>query len=328
MDRIEELSAFVGTTINYLVVTRLVKKDNRFGYTCKCICGNIRSFVKAADITNKRVISCGCRKSTEARKKLEKSIIGKTFGLLTVQSRLDINSNDGYLHVCKCSCGTVLTVKYNNLTRGKIKSCGCLVSQKQKLLLQDKIIKHSNKRYGYLEVLDITLPKNSKYYLAICYCHGCDKITTVRESILKKDTVSSCGCKRSELLSLAAGGTGIPHELKSLQETIRSSQENKKAIIDSLNATNFSCYLSGIKHRDLEVHHIDSLSSLIKVHGITKDNWKTFSSILFDSTNLVPLEKILHAAFHKLYGYSTTKEQFLEFIELYKSNNIPRKYLK
>jgi hypothetical protein len=50
---------------------------------------------------------------------------GTQFNRLTVIKRAK-NSADGYVRwVCRCDCGTVVTVYSSNLRHGLSKSCGC-----------------------------------------------------------------------------------------------------------------------------------------------------------------------------------------------------------
>ena len=307
--------SYIGKKIHYLTVLRKATKNGRNGFTCKCDCGNIRSFVKNADIVSGSAVSCGCTHTSANFK----PIVGNTYGELYVISRLNLKSNDGYLHKCKCSCGKIIVVKYNNLVRFRKTSCGCIKISKKKTILE-KLKKHEGKLYGYLEVYDI-LHDGKKNYNAICMCHGCNAIAIIRETYLTENIKSSCGCKKSELASLAAGGTGIPYESSSLQSLIRSSSQNKTLITTALRNANYTCSISNIKTSALEVHHIASLSSIIKAYGINKNNWTDFEHVLFDSSNLIVLDRYIHQCFHRLYGYSSTKTQLSEFI------NIATKYL-
>lgn len=51
--------------------------------------------------------------------------IGYKFGRLTVQSE-PFKVNGRIAFTCRCSCGSVVDIKSDNLRRGKTKSCGCL----------------------------------------------------------------------------------------------------------------------------------------------------------------------------------------------------------
>ena len=59
-----------------------------------------------------------------------KNLIGQRFGLLVVKEVLEREvDSGGYLKparaMCKCDCGTLKSVKCNDLLSGKSLSCGC-----------------------------------------------------------------------------------------------------------------------------------------------------------------------------------------------------------
>lgn len=53
-------------------------------------------------------------------------LTGQTFGRLTVLRRNGVDKNNGSLWLCICACGKEHTVLGASLSRGIIKSCGCL----------------------------------------------------------------------------------------------------------------------------------------------------------------------------------------------------------
>lgn len=58
------------------------------------------------------------------------SLVGQKFGKLTIKSFVGIKKNpirgSTYFWNCLCECGSATTVSRNNLTSGKVRSCGCL----------------------------------------------------------------------------------------------------------------------------------------------------------------------------------------------------------
>ena len=65
-----------------------------------------------------------------------KDFIGKTFGRLSVLSYShSVKYSSGYSRAiwnCQCSCGNLVKVRSDNLTRGRTKSCGCLLEEYNK----------------------------------------------------------------------------------------------------------------------------------------------------------------------------------------------------
>lgn len=80
--------------------------------------------------------SCGCLKYSgfkKHQKETEVSLIGKRFGLLTVEEEgpvIDVGTSKKKRKTweCKCDCGQVTFVTTGDLTSGNTKSCGCLIS--------------------------------------------------------------------------------------------------------------------------------------------------------------------------------------------------------
>lgn len=61
--------------------------------------------------------------------KLPKDLAGLRFGKLIVLKRGDRSDRGHYQWHCKCDCGNLTVTWGTNLTSGKSRSCGCLVSE-------------------------------------------------------------------------------------------------------------------------------------------------------------------------------------------------------
>lgn len=100
---------------------------------------------------------------------------------------------------CKCECGKLTTVSYNNLVRGQTKSCGCLLSKPHEKEVEDL----SNKVFGNITVLerDYTYRKehNIKQYSTYwkCQCSCGNIFSTTKHRLLSKQ-IQSCGCLASK----------------------------------------------------------------------------------------------------------------------------------
>ena len=92
-------------------------------WICKCDCGNVTE-VRAVCLKNGHTKTCGCSH--------KKSLLNKRFGKLTVIGQdKSIKSPCGTTEttwICKCDCGNGKTIRRNDLTKGKTKSCGCMQS--------------------------------------------------------------------------------------------------------------------------------------------------------------------------------------------------------
>lgn len=53
-------------------------------------------------------------------------LTGQRVGRLTVVQRAAQNQHRNFMWICQCDCGNETTVAGGNLSRGRVKSCGCL----------------------------------------------------------------------------------------------------------------------------------------------------------------------------------------------------------
>ena len=92
--------------------------------------------------------------------------------------------------LCQCDCGKVKLISFYDLRRGKIKSCGCLTTEKMDLV---------GKRFGLLTVtkeanpVNYTQGKSVRRWSTKCDCgsiHEVDQLHLTR----KESSTSSCGC--------------------------------------------------------------------------------------------------------------------------------------
>jgi hypothetical protein len=84
-------------------------------------------FVKKEDAIRKRK-----KAEEEFNAKRAEEIIGKIFGRLTILERINEQETNGaYLYRCKCECGKTVRVTLANLKGGRVKSCGCMLRDKE-----------------------------------------------------------------------------------------------------------------------------------------------------------------------------------------------------
>lgn len=102
---------------------------------CKCDCGN-QITTRYDSIISGYTRSCRCAIKSSHPKKDRSSVIGKRFGSLIVVDLSDKTTKRGNriysLLKCKCDCGNICYVEYNNLILGQTKSCGCLQKEQIK----------------------------------------------------------------------------------------------------------------------------------------------------------------------------------------------------
>lgn len=178
-----------GLTFNYLTVLSLSDKtdsSHNSYWNCKCACGKtLTEPVAGFNLKNGKVKSCGCKKGELRINTMNQSLIGQTFGQLTV-----INYLGKSYWECLCTCGNKIQVRGDHLKALETTHCGC--NKKLSTLRKDI----SNQIFGYLKALNINedLTKNKQGTYWNCLCLNCGKTTTARLDWLIEGRKISCGC--------------------------------------------------------------------------------------------------------------------------------------
>ena len=291
-----------GQTIGtYTIFEELTLMGHRH-YRCECIhCGKVIN--KSADTLYKKPnISCNCQKRA--------TLVGRVFGLYTVLRQVLVpTTKPSSSHVrweCKCICGKLTLLNTGHLTGGGVNSCGCV----NKVDLTGNI-------YGKLTVIaKLGYLKGKTLYK--CQCN-CGKLLDLPHIALTSGNTKSCGCSKSELISLALGGTGIPYEkVESVNEFIRYSSEYAAWRLACLRRDDYTCQISRRRGGNLNVHHIVALNTIIAENSIDQGNYLEYVSLLFDLDNGITLSEEIHEAFHAQYiNGNNTPEQLQIFMENY-----------
>lgn len=97
-------------------VRKTNKRDNdAVVWECKCSCGNIVEW-DVGRLQQTKYPHCGC----------QKSLIGKTFGKLTVIKKIEkISANRNQYWLCKCECGGSTILSTSDLHSGRVIGCDC-----------------------------------------------------------------------------------------------------------------------------------------------------------------------------------------------------------
>jgi hypothetical protein len=154
---------------------------NRATHKCRCDCGEILYLTGNMNDRNS-CIKC----SHESHRK---DYVGQKFGKLTVVEMLyNYKNNDTYCK-CICDCGNEYTTRMVGLVTGNTSSCGCIHSPS---LIGNK--------YGRLTVVE-ELETDTPQRLWRCKC-DCGNEVNVHSYTLTSGHTQSCGCLRSESVSL------------------------------------------------------------------------------------------------------------------------------
>lgn len=148
-------------------------------------------------------------------------ITGQRFGRLVAIKSLSRPRKPGYgtIWECQCDCGNVTSTSVITLNQGNVKSCGCLLREKNKL----KIINLIGRRFGRLLVIDTSSKKASNggcFWRCKCDC-GRTKI--ISSKCLRSGHTNSCRCLAKEVASKDLSGQrfGRLVAIKKLDERYR-----------------------------------------------------------------------------------------------------------
>jgi len=178
-------------------------------WVCQCECGNIR-ITNTYSLTKQLTRSCGClsrealAKVREVRNaKLRESMIGKTFGRLTVKSFSGVG-NKLSIYECACECGNSVSVRGHDLVSGNTQSCGCYNKERTSESTKKKAdeVRKSviGKVFGRLTVVEYDGPNKQGRSRYKCQCE-CGNTAVVNYNNLMRGGTVSCGCYAKETAS-------------------------------------------------------------------------------------------------------------------------------
>lgn len=103
---------------------------------------------------------------------------------------------------CRCRCGKTVFASSKNLTRGRVKSCGCWRRTVGAQIMGAKHFKNlTGRKFGRLTALDVVgRYGRGRTCLWECACE-CGNVVRVPVSSLTTGATKSCGCLKSEIVS-------------------------------------------------------------------------------------------------------------------------------
>lgn len=132
--------------------------NTAYFWRCRCDCGN--EIVVQGDVLKRGdTKSCGCLQAEQSAKRAKERLIdlqGKSFGLLTVIERVELDQSGNGLGIwkCRCDCGNIKLAEGYFLRRGMITSCGCLKQSKLELY----VLQYFDEK-GYINSVDYEYQK-------------------------------------------------------------------------------------------------------------------------------------------------------------------------
>jgi hypothetical protein len=256
-----------GKTFGMLTAISYAGRNKSGGslFLFRCSCG-LEKVKISNDVISGNTKSCGC-----LSKGKNKDIIGKTYGQLTAIKYVGIDKYNQSLFEFRCSCGQIKVNKGSDVTRGKIRSCGCLSKGKNKDII--------GKTYGQLTA--IKYAGKDKYGQSLfefkCSC-GQSKI--LKGSTITNGRQKSCGCLSAPLIPIVEGETygrltaikpaGKNKFGQALYEFKCSCGQSK--ITQSYGVTKGTTKSCGCYHRE-NGSIIGSIVGLENCRGSTRNGW-------------------------------------------------------
>ena len=186
----------IGRRFGSLVVKErdLTKPSKNAYWICECDCGNIVS--KAAQGLYKGETVCCDRYKCPYRKRLGKDLTGQKFGRLTAIKPTEERKNNSVVWVFQCDCGTIKNIPASEVTSGKVKSCGCL-KQETDRMPKGNVKDEIGNKYGHLTVIARagSTPDGQALWECECDCEAKTHLN-VTGSNLRRGHTLSCGCDR------------------------------------------------------------------------------------------------------------------------------------
>lgn len=129
-DRTGKVKDITNQRFGSLVAIHAYGNDNygRKTWLFKCDCGN-EIVCSENNVATGNTKSCGCLKHRPSTKR--KDLTGERFGRLVVVGLSKKTKDGSTTWDCLCDCGNHCVVRTSSLTRGKTKSCGCILEEIQ-----------------------------------------------------------------------------------------------------------------------------------------------------------------------------------------------------
>lgn len=153
-----------------------------------CECGNEKS-VAISSLRKGNTQSCGCYRNDQMRKEKMLDLADIRFGRLKCISFSHTEKGRSFWN-CECDCGNTKVIRGNDLTSGKVNSCGCYRSE---LFAEKRKVDLTGQKFGKLTANKIIGQKEDGNYMWECICE-CGNTITVPTSDLNSGNTKSCGC--------------------------------------------------------------------------------------------------------------------------------------
>lgn len=232
-----------------------------------------------------------------------KDLKGQRFNRLTVlQLDTEKTNKQRSYWICKCDCGKIKSIRSDQLTSGKTKSCGCLNTEKRKERMSEigsqNTIKQdlTGQNFGYWHVINRAQNQNNHVaWNCICKC-GTKRV--VLGQSLKSGASQSCGClnmshgekKIQDLLSQAK----IPFKRQFVIQDLYFTTKNNKARFDFFVNDQYAIQFDG------EQHFKEQKDQQYFKHGIQTIEWHDKKKNQYCKNHNIPLIRIPYTHYNDL----------------------------
>lgn len=117
---------YIGKKYGNLTITAFdsLKKNRTPVFAVACDCGNTYLKTGLDRLESGKTKDCGCAKRNI-------NLIGKRYGRLLVREKTDKRKKRSVVWKCLCDCGNEHFATSRDLNYGTVKSCGCIIKEKQ-----------------------------------------------------------------------------------------------------------------------------------------------------------------------------------------------------
>lgn len=221
------------------------------------------------------------------------NLIGQRFGKLVVIEKAE-SKNKQTRWLCQCDCGNTKIAVGVQLKRGRIKSCGCLVKEKNK---QNNFKDITGQKFGKLTAIKPIGMTNNRNTIWLCQC-DCGNFKEVRGDQLRDGSTQSCGClgksKGEDQIATLLKTFSIPFEREKSFQTCIFLDTNKKAKFDFFVNNSYIIEFDGKQHFQYSNSGWNTEQQFLKTqkHDFIKNNWC--------KENNIPLIRIPYTQINKI----------------------------
>ncbi len=249
--------------------------------------------------------------------------IGKKFGLLRLLREVPTTEKCRRYVYCSCDCGSRKVIRYDGVQSGRVKSCGCSISEKSKRQIEQMVVtrrrnkervvqsEYIGKRFNNLVVESIYHHPKYKGTWFHLRC-DCGNKTIASLAKLKINHVRSCGCYHATRKPFVEFVSEIDGEIMRVsgktgryQQLLKHNAAKSKEFVHVHEAQKAFIISGKVWDANMCVHHVDCDG---------RNNQSDNLCVFPDGGSHRAYHEHLSAA---MYSFLKSKELLVEFYEQY-----------